>query len=76
MIQLKYCHSTFNKCISIYIVDKEEFRIDKSVKITRKEYNDLMDELYEFTETYNVFNGVETLNTDTDNTKNTNDKVV
>ncbi|XP_050444366.1 GON-4-like protein [Adelges cooleyi] len=37
-------------------VDKEEFRIDKSVKVTRKEYNDLMNELYEFTESYTDFN--------------------
>lgn len=41
----------------IYTVDKEEFRIDKSVKVTRKEYNDLMNELYEFTESYIQFNG-------------------
>ncbi|XP_050528258.1 GON-4-like protein isoform X3 [Daktulosphaira vitifoliae] len=37
-------------------IDKEEFRIDKSVKITRKEYNDLMNELYEFTESYIDYN--------------------
>lgn len=60
----------------IYVVDKEEFRIDKSVKITRKEYNDLMNELYEFTESYNEFNGVETHNKDIVNTKNTKEKVI
>lgn len=60
----------------IYVVDKEEFRIDKSVKITRKEYNDLMDELYEFTESYNEMNAVETHNKDTVNTKNTKEKVI
>lgn len=60
----------------INIVDKEEFRIDKSVKITRKEYNDLMDELYEFTETYNEFNGIETHSKDTVNSKNTKEKVI
>ncbi|XP_025419428.1 uncharacterized protein LOC112689793 [Sipha flava] len=38
-------------------VDQEEFRIDKSVRISRKEYNDLMNELYEFTESYIEFNG-------------------
>lgn len=61
----------------IYIVDKEEFRIDKSVKVTRKEYNDLMNELNEFTESFLEFNGVETFETNTDikEIDNDNDKV-
>jgi len=54
------------------IVDKEEFRIDKSVKVTRKEYNDLMNELNEFTESFLEFNGVEKFET---NTETDNDKV-
>ncbi|XP_015373341.1 PREDICTED: MATH and LRR domain-containing protein PFE0570w-like isoform X2 [Diuraphis noxia] len=55
-------------------VDKEEFRIDKSVKVTRKEYNDLMNELNEFTESFLEFNGVETFETNTDIKKTENDK--
>lgn len=55
-------------------VDKEEFRIDKSVKVTRKEYNDLMNELNEFTESFLEFNGVETFETNTDITEFDNDK--
>lgn len=57
-------------------VDKEEFRIDKSVKVTRKEYNDLMNELNEFTESFLEFNGVETFETNTDikEIDNDNDK--
>ncbi|XP_025191042.1 GON-4-like protein [Melanaphis sacchari] len=47
-------------------VDKEEFRIDKSVKVTRKEYNDLMNELNEFTESFLKFNGQEALEIPTD----------
>lgn len=59
----------------IYIVDKEEFRIDKSVKVTRKEYNDLMNELNEFTESFLEFNGVETFETNTDVKDIDNDEV-
>ncbi|XP_060847598.1 uncharacterized protein LOC132927152 [Rhopalosiphum padi] len=55
-------------------VDKEEFRIDKSVKVTRKEYNDLMNELNEFTESFLEFNGEETLETPTDIIEIDNDK--
>jgi len=58
----------------IFEVDKEEFRIDKSVKVTRKEYNDLMNELNEFTESFLEFNGVETFET-TDIKETDNDKV-
>jgi len=57
------------------IVDKEEFRIDKSVKVTRKEYNDLMNELNEFTESFLEFNGVETVETSNDIIESDNDKV-
>jgi len=59
----------------IYLVDKEEFRIDKSVKVTRKEYNDLMNELNEFTESFLEFNGVEKFETNTDIKETVNDKV-
>jgi len=59
----------------IYIVDKEEFRIDKSVKVTRKEYNDLMNELNEFTESFLEFNGVEKFEANTDIKETDNDKV-
>ncbi|CAI6371506.1 unnamed protein product [Macrosiphum euphorbiae] len=55
-------------------VDKEEFRIDKSVKVTRKEYNDLMNELNEFTESFLKFNGVEKFETNTDIKETDNDK--
>ncbi|CAI6353935.1 unnamed protein product [Macrosiphum euphorbiae] len=55
-------------------VDKEEFRIDKSVKVTRKEYNDLMNELNEFTESFLEFNGVEKFDTYTDIKETDNDK--
>lgn len=58
------------------IVDKEEFRIDKSVKVTRKEYNDLMNELYEFTESYIEFNGSEAFQSDTVNIENDDNKVI
>jgi len=47
----------------VYIVDEEEFRIDKSVKVTREEYNDLMNELNEFTDSFLEFNGVEKFET-------------
>lgn len=57
------------------IVDKEEFRIDKSVKVTRKEFNDLMNELKEFTESFLEFNGEETLETPTDIIEIDDDKV-
>lgn len=59
----------------IHVVDKEEFRIDKSVKVTRKEYNDLMNELNEFTESFLEFNGIETYETNTDFKETDNDKV-
>lgn len=62
--------------MNVYIVDKEEFRIDKSVKVTRKEYNDLMNELYEFTESYLEFNGCETFKSDTINIENDDSKVI
>lgn len=58
-----------------HIVDKEEFRIDKSVKVTRKEYNDLMNELNEFTESFLEFNGVEKFETNTYIKETDNDKV-
>jgi hypothetical protein len=62
-----------------FIVDQEEFRIDKSVRISRKEYNDLMNELYEFTESYIEFNGGnvgELLETNAVITDFENDKVI
>jgi len=59
----------------IYIVDKEEFRIDKSVKVTREEYNDLMNELNELTDSFLEFNGVEKFETNTDIKETDNDKV-
>lgn len=58
------------------IVDKEEFRIDKSVKVTRREYNDLMNELYEFTESYIQFNGCGGLESDTVIIESDNNKVI
>lgn len=61
----------------IYTVDKEEFRIDKSVKVTRKEYNNLMNELYEFTESYIQFNGKTPVNdTVTITESDSNNKVI
>lgn len=33
-------------------MDKEELRADKAVKVSRKELNDLIAELFEFTDTY------------------------
>lgn len=33
-------------------LDKEELRADKAVKVSRKELNDLIAELFEFTDTY------------------------
>ncbi|CAI6356623.1 unnamed protein product [Macrosiphum euphorbiae] len=55
-------------------VDKEEFRIDKSVKVTCEEYNDLMNELNEFTDSFLEFNGVERFETNTDIKEIDNDK--
>ncbi|VVC37508.1 Hypothetical protein CINCED_3A013548 [Cinara cedri] len=54
-------------------VDKEEFRKDKSVKISRKEYNELMSELNEYTDSYINFNGEECEETDTTITEETID---
>lgn len=59
-----------------FIVDKEEFRIDKSVKVTRKEYNDLMNELYEFTESYLEFNGSGVQESEITPTIENNNKVI
>lgn len=59
-----------------FIVDKEEFRIDKSVKVTRKEYNELMNELYEFTESYLEFNGSEVQESEITAITENNNKVI
>lgn len=37
-------------------VDREELRMDKGVKVTRKELNDLIAELFEFTDNYEMEN--------------------
>lgn len=68
----------YNFELMVFIVDREEFRIDKSVRITRKEYNDLMDELYQFTESYIEFNGGcgESLETNAVISDLNNDKVI
>lgn len=60
----------------LHIVDKEEFRIDKSVKVTRKEYNALMDELYEFTESFINSNHIEAPKTNTIDLVPNNSKVI
>jgi len=62
--------------MNICLVDEEEFRKDKSVKISRKEYNELMNELTEFTDSFIEFNGIETFDTDTVITDSVNDKVI
>lgn len=36
----------------MFVVDKEELRADKAVKVTRKELNNLIAELFEFTDTF------------------------
>lgn len=71
-----YTNKNIYEFLNVNIVDKEEFRIDKSVKVTRKEYNDLMNELYEFTQSYIEFNGSEAIKSDTISIENDDRKVI
>lgn len=37
-------------CTNAFVVDKEELRMDRAVKVSRKELNALMAELFEYTD--------------------------
>ena len=48
----KILHLNYTNNLNIFVVDKEELRADKAVKITRKELNNLIAELFEFTDMF------------------------
>lgn len=38
----------------VFLVDKEELRADRAVKVSRKELNELISELFEYTDIYDT----------------------